>query len=297
MTSFLVDEIDLFDSLGKTQINGSRQLKCKVATFESSDSWGEFESPGTIRIHSELSKRDALVVLFHEAAHALWEHESLGKKEDEETVCGKIAEGLARMVIGNSLEPWIAEAKSESWEIPCHLWQSPREALALDCEGIEKAVAANRCVRQAPMDYQPWDMRHGKPRNRYHCRLGVKAVRKARERVKLAIENDPPHLWYIHFEMLEVAEYSLRVRLYWRNGERSDFDPSSAVEVEREHLNRVWYGRVMEEWDKWSRREGPTPSKEAMYAAMGAMSLLRSDYPPPTFSIDRDNPRVEITLI
>lgn len=274
---FGLDELDLFDGFGKTRVNGWHPLKCKVETFEAADRWGEFESPKTIRIHSELSKRDALVILFHEAAHALWSHESLGRKEEEETVCEKIAEGLARMVLGNALEPWIAEAKAESWEIPHHLWQSPREALALDCEGIEKAVAANRCARSAPMDYQPWDMRHGKARNRYLCRLGVKAVRKARERVKEGIARDPAHLWYIHFEMLEAAEYSLRVRLYWRNGDRADFDPASAADLERMERDRNWHARMMEEWERWSRRNGPVPSHDAMYAAMQALSMLRAD--------------------
>lgn len=291
---FGLQELDLFDGFGKTRVNGSHPLKCKVETFEAADRWGEFEAPKTIRIHSELSKRDALVILFHEAAHALWKHETLGKKEDEETVCEKIAEGLARMVLGNALEPWIAAAKAESWEIPRHKMESPREALALDCEGIERAVAANKCVRNAPIDYRPWDMfshaaisTHNpdgtrrnldwKPRNRYLVRQGVKAVRRARERVKESMSTEPPRAWAVHFELLELAEYSLRVRYYWRNGERADFDPASAADAERLERERNWYARMMSEWDLWSRHNGPTPSQEAMYAAMHALSLLRAD--------------------
>jgi hypothetical protein len=273
---FGLEELDLFDGSGKTRVNGSRPLKCKVETFEASDRWGEFEEPKTIRLHSELSKRDALVILFHEAAHALWKHESLGKREDEETVCEKIAEGLARMVLGNRLEEWIAGAKAESWEIPSHCRQSPSEALALDCEGIEKAVAANRSARNAPIDYQPWDMRHGKARNRYLCRLAVAAVRKARARAKQALASEPAHLWYISLEMLEVAEYSLRVRLHWRHGERADYDPANGAEVERLERERSWHGRMMREWDAW-QRGGPTPSAEAMTAAAHALGMIRPD--------------------
>jgi len=241
------EQLDLFGGPGRSLIQGDHSKRYKVETFSPGDRWGEFDADArTIRLHKALSQREAFIVLFHEAAHALWAMEKLGKKEDEETVCGVIAEGLAQMLLGNDLEALLTAAKAEGNNVPPRRrFATPEMDLALDCEGIEAAVAANRSARNAPMDYRPFDMfshaavsTHNpdgtrrnldwRPRNRYLVRQGVKAVRRARERLKEAMANEPPRAWALHFEMVEVAEYSLRVRYYWRNGDRADFTPPNS---------------------------------------------------------------------
>jgi hypothetical protein len=230
MTTETVEQIDLFRSWGNKSMGGN--VRIKVETFDSDDRWGEYEAgKRVIRLHSNLSKRDAFLILFHEAAHGIWDLEKLGKKEDEETVCSVIAEGLAQMVIGSKLESFLSSAKAEAWEVPGREKRdAPRVSLALDCEGIEAAVAANKCVRNAPMDYMPWDMRYGKKRNRHLVRQGVKALRSARERLFRSMDTEPAHLWAIQFSMVEMATYSLRVRSYWRHGHREDFVPPISKE-------------------------------------------------------------------
>ncbi|MFT3992504.1 MAG: hypothetical protein QM680_13975 [Luteolibacter sp.] len=242
------EQLDLFGGPGRSQIQGDNAKRYKIETFAPADAWGQFEADtNTIYLHEALSRREALIVLFHEAAHALWEMEKLGKKEGEEMVCGVIAEGLAQMILGNELEPLIKAAKAESSEVPPRRrFATPEMVLALDCEGIEAAVAANRSVRNAPMDYRPFDMfshaavsTHNPdgtrrnldwiPRNRYLVRQGVKAVRRARARVRESMESEPPRAWALHFELLELAERSLRVRYYWRNGDRVDFIPPNTT--------------------------------------------------------------------